>query len=116
MPAFLYAYNRQLCINHLKRWEQKGRITELDIEDLFNNASSQWRRIFRLNYRRKNTIGLNSNEKINLALDCLDETMKIILNFKEVPLDNRMTSGCFYELSNRPNLGWLKDWEEKYKR
>ncbi|MBY2996199.1 hypothetical protein HF263_28795 [Rhizobium leguminosarum] len=105
------AGNRLNFLNNLQRWLHDGDITQLDIDRLEKEAHALWEALFRAAYpgRRsaenedvvaRGIVGGLRREKLPLASDVLPVTM---------------SNGGFYELSDRPIIGWLLNWKDRYK-
>ncbi len=97
--------------NNLSKWFQDGEITNNEIEAFENEAITQWKNEFRPKYRGK----IEDSKIDRLALKILDEIRKRKLSISQQELETDMSNGVFYSLSDRPVIGWRKDWESKYK-
>ena len=96
---------------NLQEWHNDGEITLEQIERFHKNSVIHWRNEHK-HYHRK-------TEKINdyeHALDCLDEVRKKELKIVNTELEIGISNGEFYHLSNEREIGWLKKWEDKYKK
>lgn len=96
---------------NLEKWHTDGEVTGVDISNFHKEAISIWRNTHKSCHRgTKRDLSLNYDN----ALKCLDNTreknLKIITT--EVGID--LSNGEFYCLSNKGNIGWKLEWEEKY--
>lgn len=96
---------------NLEKWHTDGEITDIDIANFHKEAISIWRNTHKMCHRStKRDLSLNYDN----ALKCLDNTrekkLKIITT--EVGID--LSNGEFYCLSNKGNIGWKFEWEDKY--
>lgn len=98
-------------INNLEDWQRDGEITEVELDRFKSNAFNLWDTHFRLEH-----IGTISEEEYNnKGLNVLSNVLKQNLKFNGQELDADMCNGKFYSLSDKPIIGWRKDWE-KYKK
>lgn len=97
--------------NNIDRWYREGDITQDDINLFEEEAKQAWSNKFRALYRKD----LSEEDHQAAALSFLDELRndKIAIANENLPLS--MCNGNLYELSDRPEIGWRKDWENKYK-
>ncbi len=98
-------------INNFDRWEKDGDISREQVRDFKQEAKARWQNEFHSAYRKN----LSENEILDKALGILDSIRKEKLNLDEQVLPTEMNNGCYYDLSNVPEIGWHKDWESKYK-
>lgn len=102
---------RLMLVNNLNSWQALGEVTQDEIEDLFCNAKIEWLNEFRKNYRKvSENIDLDA-----LAQNIVDSVRENRLSIVGQQLEIGISNGCYYELSNKPVIGWRKDWE-KYKK
>lgn len=108
-------YYMQLCINHLKKWSEKtGRISATERDAFIKEAVLVWNAAF--NEIHINAEGLNdAQNKVNAKI-CYNRLMGKTLNLRNVPMDLRMCNGAFIDLSDTPDIGWLPDWKDRYKK
>ena len=97
--------------NNLNKWLQDGEITHNEKESFENEAITQWKNEFRPKYRGE----IEDGEIDRLALKILDEIRNRNLSISQQELGTDMSNGLFYTLSDRPVIGWRKDWENRYK-
>lgn len=97
--------------NNIDQWYREGDITQDDINLFEEEAKQVWSNKFRALYRKD----LNDEDHQVAALNLLDELRnnKLAIANQNLPLS--MCNGNLYELSDRPDIGWRYDWEEKYK-
>jgi len=97
--------------NNIDEWYKNGDITQTEINALKAEAKTRWANEYRKVYR-----GHYADSEIAArALNLLDEMRKQILPVASQDLPTDMSNGQFYDLSNTPEIGWHKDWEDKYK-
>jgi hypothetical protein len=100
--------------NSLDSWCQKGDLTIDEISSFNKEAKLRWRNKFRAKYRQIKSKSLDEDED-ELALDLLDEIREERLIISSQQMDTDFSNGEFYYLSDKPEIGWRQDWEEKYK-
>lgn len=96
--------------DNVERWIQDGDITQSDVDELEEEAAVQWEGHFLASYPgRRPPAG-----EAAVARDIVQELRKvrILLASQELPV--RMSNGGFYELSDRPIIGWLHNWKDRY--
>lgn len=93
---------------NLETWRQQGEITPDEIDKFKSEAHLHWQNNFRSFYRGKKSDS-------SIALTLLDEMRKVFLRVSGESMDLSFSNGGFYLISDIPEIGWLKDWEEKYK-
>lgn len=98
--------------NNLNKWLQEGEIARDEIEAFEKEAIIQWENEFRSKYRND----IDDGNIDRLALEILDEIRRRKLVISQQKLETDMSNGVFYNLSDKPVIGWRKDWESKYKK
>ncbi len=93
---------------NLEHWLQHGDLTEDEINRFMEETSLIWNNKFRAIYRKE------GHEK-EQALNLLDAMREERLSIAGQQMDVSFSNGEYYRLSDIPMLGWLKNWEEKYK-
>jgi hypothetical protein len=102
--------NRLQYRNNLDRFVQDGDITQTDIDELEEAATTLWETNFRDAHHEDNeTIG--EPRRGRSILKAMRETD---LKLASEQLPAHISHGGFYDLSDRPVIGWLKDWKERY--
>ncbi|ACE99398.1 conserved hypothetical protein [Rhodopseudomonas palustris TIE-1] len=97
--------------NNVERWMQDGDITQSDLDDLEDDASVMWEGKFLRAYSGRQS---TEDERASARAIVGDlRQRKLSLASQELPLT--MSNGGFYDLSNRPVIGWLSDWKDRYK-
>ena len=92
---------------------------EIDDTDLINihkEAYQKWKTEFDIsndNIRRqiRNLEKVTNNESNIAGRECF----KNIRRYEIAPMDQEMTLGYYYDMSDTPEIGWRHDWVEKYK-
>lgn len=96
--------------SNLLRWQLDGELTSEEVIKFNDEAKIRWKNQFHAIYR-----GGNKKDGIVLALKVLDKirTEKLLLGSQD--MGTEFSNGEYYCLSDIPEIGWLSDWEEKYK-
>lgn len=94
---------------NLQQWYDDGEITLEQRDRFHSNAIAYWRNIHKQCHR-------NTGDDHSHALNCLDEIRKRELKIVNTDLEIEISNGEFYHLSNEGELGWLKKWEDSYKK
>lgn len=108
--------------NSLNDWKENGDILSTQIIALDDDAIFIWNRIFKERYRdykSKIESGEISHDETlikQIAIECISEVRKEKLKLKNDELNEELSNGQFYILSNEPKIGWHIDWEKKYKK
>lgn len=97
--------------DNMERLIQDGDITQSDIDDMEDEASVMWEGKFRQVYSGQQSISDEVASACAIVGDLRQR--KLTLASQELPLS--MSNGGFYELSDRPVIGWLSDWKDRYK-
>lgn len=98
-------------LNNIEKWHQNGELTRGDIEDFEDEAKNRWVNKFRQCYRGF-VAGDDDTQAAQSIIDFLRQE-KLSIAGEELPIT--MCNGEFYDLSDRPIIGWRSDWEVKYK-
>ncbi|GAA3108832.1 hypothetical protein GCM10010520_61750 [Rhizobium viscosum] len=97
--------------DNLERLNQDGDITQSDIDDLEEEASIMWEGKFLQTYSGQQAA---VDERVSARAILGDLRLrKLTLASQELPLS--MSNGGFYDLSDRPVIGWLSNWKDRYK-
>lgn len=97
--------------NSIDEWYKNGDITQEEINELKIEAKTRWKNEYHKAYRTQ-----CDEDEINKKALCILDAMKkekLPIAYQELPTD--MSNGQFYDLSNKPEIGWHRDWENKYK-
>jgi hypothetical protein len=94
--------------SNLETWVQDGDLTPDDLDRFRDESQLHWENNFRFMYRGK-------EDDSSIALNLLHEMRKLISKVAGEEMDLLFSNGGFYLLSDIPEIGWLKSWEEKYK-
>jgi hypothetical protein len=109
-----YTTAKMKLSRNLESWIQNSDITE-DEKKLFEDDSiTKWRTNFRKMHRGPKT--QTPQLKNENALECLDNMRAIDLEIQNQKIGTLLSHGLFYSLSDKPVIGWLPDWEDKYKK
>ena len=105
-----YTKFKILLERNFDEWYQNGDITGLERDEYFTDGINQWKNEFHSKYRGLVDSSLY-NEKGN---QIIYELRKKNLFIKNQQLSTDLSNGTFYHLANIPEIGFRKDWEEKY--
>lgn len=97
--------------DNMERLIQDGDITQSDIDDLEEEASVMWEGKFLQAYSGQQSTGDEGASARAIVGDLRQR--KLTLASQELPIP--MSHGGFYDLSDRPVIGWLSDWKDRYK-
>jgi len=93
---------------NLERWKQDGDLTPDEIDKFKSEVQLHWENNFRHMYRGK------QNDS-SIALELLHVMRNVYLKMSGEEMDLSFSNGGFYLISDIPEIGWLKNWEEIYK-
>ncbi len=86
--------------NSIEKWAVHFENSEMDCKEILENTS----------------IVLKDFELQKIAKNCLKKVREIELSIHKTNLSPRQSNGQFYYLSDEnPKIGWLHDWDKKYK-
>ncbi|MBB6221308.1 hypothetical protein [Rhizobium leguminosarum] len=97
--------------DNLERLIQDGDITQSDIDALEEEAGIMWEGKFLQTYSGQQ-VAVDEGASARAILGDL-RLRKLTLASHELPLS--MSNGGFYDLSDRPVIGWLSNWKDRYK-
>jgi hypothetical protein len=100
-----------LLESNISKWVDEGQLTSEEVETFENDMILKWDDEFRAAYRGKS----NPSEYIDISNMILKSMRDKNLEISGQKLLSDMVHGGFYSLSDRPLIGWLKDWEKRYK-
>ncbi|MDP9991881.1 hypothetical protein J2W28_003058 [Variovorax boronicumulans] len=104
-----YTEEKLILSNLLLKWLEEGHLVADEIEDFHEEAKARWLNAFRAAYRQAEKL---DDAKLNdIALNILDSLRKETLNLIKEPLSTRLSNGELYGLSDRPEIGWHRDWK-----
>lgn len=96
--------------NNLEKWIQDGDITQSDIDDLEQEAEALWESQFLATYPGRHATA----DEAASARTIVKELRQKKLPLASVDLPITMSNGGFYDLSDRPVIGWLHNWKDRY--
>lgn len=115
--------DKLLMFNNEQKWLQDSDITEDELKDFNRKTIREWKRVFdrihaplKKELRMKDLSSIDQNKLNDLALECYHEVMNINLTLDETCLDVDLSNGKFYLLSDQPVIGWVYNWEERFKK
>ena len=95
---------------NIDTWHQSGDLTANEADDFDKETKLRWSNEHRKIYRQ-----CADGEISKKALELLDSMRKERLSIASQELPTDMSNGQYYRLSDTPEIGWHRDWEEKYK-
>jgi hypothetical protein len=116
-----YTKLKLLMLNNLNMWIQKGELSE-EQKNIFNdNCVLKWRNLHKEKHRL-NSLAIKQgktpqeieNEIITASIGCIDEIRKVVLSIEGQKLEQDISNGQFYLMSDEPIIGWHLDWKAKY--
>lgn len=96
--------------DNIDRMLQDGDIVQADIDALEEEASLMWENQFLYEHAGSST-PLDERVPARAILGDL-RLRKLKLASEDLPL--KISNGGFYDLSDRPVIGWLKNWKDRY--
>lgn len=96
--------------NYYQDADRKHYINDHDKSEFKDDTMRCWHNVFKQSRHL-----LPGEDAIAAARRVLNETRKIILTLGGVTLDEYFSTGCYYSLSNIPEIGWQQNWEVLYK-
>lgn len=102
---------RLMLESNLSKWVSQGELTSEEVREFEKDISRLWKTEYRALYRNNS----NPDEYVDVAHRLLKEMRDKELSISGQKLLSDMRYGSLYSLSNKPVIGWLKDWEERYK-
>jgi hypothetical protein len=105
-----YSQHRLQMQNNLDDWHTNGDITQDEIKTFDDEARTRWENEYRRTYRQ-----CTDAEIPQKALDLIDHIRREKLRIAATDLPTDMCNGQYYRLSDTPDIGWHKDWQNKYK-
>ncbi|PWA04974.1 hypothetical protein DCC39_18510 [Pueribacillus theae] len=111
-----------LLLNNIEEWLQESEITEEEKMRFNSNSIRIWEISHKKSHaklkrklRRVSIDELDSEEIIECATECYYDVLGEKLTIDETELDQDLSNGQFYVLSDEPSIGWRIDWKELYK-
>jgi hypothetical protein len=117
-----YTTSMLKTFNFLNDWKENGDILSTQKNEFDAEAVFIWQRIFKDKYRdykhKINNREIESDDELvrKIAIECVNEVRKEKLRLKNDELNEELSNGQFYILSNEPRIGWHIDWTNKYKK
>lgn len=115
--------DKLLMHNNEQRWLQDGEITDDELKEFNKLTIRKWKQVFdrihaslKQELRRKELKDFDKGQLNALALYCYHDVLSIQLTLDETELEVELSNGKFYLLSNQPVIGWVYDWQERYKK
>ncbi|MGN7804925.1 hypothetical protein ACTJKE_19705 [Ensifer sp. 22521] len=96
--------------DNLERLIQDGDITQSDIDELEEEASAMWEGKFLEAYS-----GPQATDEVASARAIVGDLRQRKLTLASQAMPIPMSNGGFYDLSDRPVIGWLSNWKDRYK-
>ena len=103
------------AVNKLSEEQINYNINQTLLDKIYKEAYNFWEvehDSLSINIRRniRKGIPVNELEYQDCGINCLQSIRRKVIE----PMDQEMTNGYFYDLSNTPKIGWRYDWETKY--
>lgn len=102
---------RLLLESNLSKWVDEGQLTSEEIDTFEREIILKWETEFRAAYRGKS----DPSAHIDISNDILKSMRDKEIAISGQTLLTEMAHGSLYSLSDRPLIGWLKDWKERYR-
>ncbi|CVI61382.1 MULTISPECIES: hypothetical protein [Agrobacterium] len=96
--------------NNVDQWTQDGDITQSDIDDLEEEAQALWESKFLAAYPNEHATADERASARGIVADLRQKKLSLASVELPIPISN----GGFYDLSDRPVIGWLSDWKDRY--
>lgn len=106
-----YTTDKMSLSKNLESWIQQSYLTEDERKRFEEDCVAKWKMNFRKVHRPTST-----KTPVENALDCLDKVRDLELEIQEQKIGTPLSHGLFYSLSDTPIIGWLPDWEDRYKK
>ena len=113
-----YTKFKLLMAYNLREWEQDNELLPTMMEEFILDCITKWRNCHRRYHRDFTASGVGAIAEAQLktaAQNCIDEIRTISLFVTTVPLDTNFSNGQFYHLNDSNLIGWIYDWETRYK-
>lgn len=112
------------ALNHFSFWVDENFVLPTDIDDFKKNSILIWANEFKAKYRQienKINSGVLVNELENdiksLGVELVDYLRKKDLSIPTYPpIGIEFSNGHYYALSDKLEIGWHFDWQNKYKK
>lgn len=99
--------------DNVEQWIQDGDITQTDVYDLEQEADAHWDNAFSAQYPGR-LPPPDEAAAATAARGIVQDLRKVRLPLASQELPIRMSNGGFYELSDRPVMGWVHNWKDRY--
>ncbi len=111
-------------LNHFSYWVDENFVLPTDIDEFKKNSIQIWEIEFRSKYRQierqirsGSSIDDLENDIKNLGIELIDHLRRQDLSISGYPsLGIEFSNGHYYALSDKLDIGWHFDWENKYKK
>lgn len=123
---YIEKYTTQMLktLNHFSFWVDENFVLPTDMDDFKKNSIQIWANEFRAKYRQiENKISSGTlindleNDIKNLGVELVDYLRKQDLSIPSYPsIGVEFSNGHYYALSDKLEIGWHFDWENKYKK
>ena len=103
------------AVNKLCEEQMNYNINDIFLNKIYKEAFNFWKvehDSSSINIRRniKREIPVDESKYQDCGIECLFKIQRKVIE----PMDQEMTNGYFYDLSNDLKIGWRYDWETKY--
>jgi hypothetical protein len=115
--------DKLLMYNNEQRWLQDSEITNDELKEFNKLTIRKWKQVFdrihaslKQELRKKDLANIDKEQLNALALQCYHDVLSLQLTLDETDLEIELSNGKIYLLSNQPDIGWVYDWQERYKK
>lgn len=115
-------YRKKMCTRmSLDKWKTDGDLLNSEETEIERIAHHQWDIEFKSCHnkiktkRKKDPNSISDDEYNEAASNCYFNICKKRIDYNDGAIDEELTTGYFYEMSDEPRIGWHYDWEKKYK-
>ncbi|MGM0338910.1 ABC-three component system protein [Enterococcus sp. AZ007] len=108
-------YMKLLYETNSKRWIQDSEVSEEEVFDVERDAVIEWRRQFKRIYREARNNNFSEAQILTLARQLFEKIEDTKIDFSmEVTSKSNLGTGLFLNLSDKPVIGWHRDWKDRY--
>lgn len=115
--------DKLLMFNNEKRWLQDSDITDDELRTFNRLTIRKWKQVFdrvhaslKQELRKQEFSNIDKDTLNALASQCYHDVLSLQLTLDETDLEIDLSNGKFYLLSDQPVIGWVYDWQERYKK
>lgn len=116
-------YRKKMCTRmSIDKWKTDGDMLNSEEDEIERIAYHQWDVEHKSCHnkikakKRNDSNSISDNEYNEAASSCYFNICKKKIDYNSGSIDEELTTGYFYEMSDEPRIGWHYDWEQKYKK